>query len=110
MTPISFCPLSNTRTITLNGKRSIGRPQVRSRTRRDSLDDSLDGSDNENGNIETKNNEDNDVDMEEGAEDIEIPDDDGKVKTPFRFYCNILNVGRREGTKAMLVQCSTGLN
>eukprot|EP00112_Aurelia_sp_Birch-Aquarium-sp1_P022414 Seg631.2 transcript_id=Seg631.2/GoldUCD/mRNA.D3Y31 product="WD repeat and HMG-box DNA-binding protein 1" protein_id=Seg631.2/GoldUCD/D3Y31 len=68
---------SNTRTITLNGKRSIGRPQARSRTHRDSLDDSLDGSDNENGNIETKNNEDNDdVDMEEGAEDIEIPDDD----------------------------------
>ena len=78
---ILFSPLSKTRIITLNGKRSIGRPQARSRARRDSLDDSLDGSDNENGNPEAKNNEDNnhDVDMEEGSGDVEIPDDDGKI-------------------------------
>ena len=84
-----FSPLRTTRTITLNGKRSIGRPQARSRTRRDSLDDSLDGSDNENGNAETKNDEDNnyDVDMEEESGDVEFPDDDGRIKTPFTFYC-----------------------
>ena len=58
-----------------NKKRSIGRPQIKPRLRKESSGDSLDGFDDENGKMETDDKEehetDNDLALMDAAEEAE---------------------------------------
>eukprot|EP00795_Rhopilema_esculentum_P013213 gene13213-4031_t len=110
----------NSKTLTYNKKRSIGRPQIKSRLRKESSGDSLDGFDDENGKMETDNKDEDDIDNDialmdaaEEAEDYQENDADAPTQ-PAKANSYLLNDGRSNpfkltpNTKAKALSSSKG--